>query len=131
MEKFPWDSDPDIRPIDPMKAQLARELHGHLLSALNDWSDEIPDQIHHDGKYKVRINWWNSTAAFLRIASKKLVDDPELRSRIKGFNDKYTDPAFWKGLTTRTTKEDIETANRVIRTTLDYLKGHYPDISDE
>jgi len=89
--------DSDRSEPEQKKLKLAHELYGHLTSALNDWSDEIPMETLRTGNYKVRVNWFNAVTAFLRHASKTLIDDPMLKSKIREFDDKCTSRAFWGG----------------------------------
>ncbi len=94
------------------------------LKKLMSWSDEIPEEIlHGGGNYKVRINWWSgiigniySTLIF------ELISNSSLKQECEEFLDKYAGTNYWNNCTNRTTKEDIDHANRVVEMVIQDLE---------
>ncbi|MDP2642328.1 MAG: hypothetical protein Q8P62_00610 [Candidatus Peregrinibacteria bacterium] len=94
--------------------QEKRDLADKLTSYLNDHSDEIPEQIlHGGGLFKVRISWWTGIIGRLWLAL-DFIRDPLVKAECEKFLNKYAGTDYWNDCTNRTTREDIEYANRVV-----------------
>lgn len=106
--------------------ELAERVLDNLIGLFEDWSNEVPEKIlHGEGKYKVRINWWNGlTGWFNVILIKGLVKNEEgLKERIKGFLDTYSGRDYWQHGHKHTTKKDIVIANNVLKDVIGALKS--------
>jgi len=101
---------------DLEKREFAKEALGQLEKLLNDWSDEIPEEIlHGEGKYKVRVNWWNSVTGWLNVLLRKeLIADEALIERIRAFVGTYAGRDYWAKGHKNTSKEDIIIANSLL-----------------
>lgn len=114
--------------MQPPASTLREKVRNKILQRLlefNDWSDEIPEAIlHGGGKFKVRINWWSGVCGNLQNAlSFELIKDPETRKVCEEFTKKYLAPHYWgTDNDKRTTREEIEEANRVIQRVIIYLQ---------
>ena len=95
------------------------EIYRKLQDDLDDWSNEIPNEIVHMGNYKVRKNWWAGVCADLQVAL-GLGVSKDIEAEINAFITSYNNPEF----TARpTTAEDIGYANNVLRRVLVGLKS--------
>lgn len=103
---------------------LKEEMLKWLERLLNEWSDEVPEEIlHGEGKFKVRVNWWNAVTGWMNvIMGKNLIEDDELIERMKKFVKTYAGRDYWQRGHKRTTKEDIDTANHLLTDMIGYLK---------
>jgi hypothetical protein len=84
-----------------------------------NYSDEIPEKIIHgfekpeNNKYKVLRAWWTKMIPYLGLGiSENVIQDSQLREKVKTFTEKYTSEDFHKQ--PRTTKKDIQKANQLI-----------------
>lgn len=90
----------------------------HLRFLKGEFSDEIPDEVIHFNKFKVRRNWWVGLLGALQNGlADGVFSDPRARLEIENFTNFYLDSAnfFDKPLTTQ---EDISRANRIINIAL-------------
>ena len=99
------------------------ELTAKLNSFLNDWSNEIPQEIlHSKGQFKVRINWWTMVCGNLYIAL-DFIMDPQVKIDCINFLNKYAGTDYWNNCTNRTSKEDIEVAKKGLGDVIKNLKN--------
>ena len=92
------------------------------------WSDEIPKKILHSDdamkspKYKVRKNWFQNVVFILGMfsANEYIVKNFALNKKINNYIKTITNGEFTKRLTT---KEDIETANNLLKEVLENLEN--------
>jgi hypothetical protein len=123
MEKFP--SNPEV---DPEKMEKARIAYKALDELLNNWSNTIPDEIVHEGKSKIRGNWWNPVLGFLQaVVSKGLISDPDLSHDIRNLALLHTGRQVGEKEIVRT-KADIDSADALILRTLKHLEAQFPGI---
>jgi hypothetical protein len=90
---------------------------GHLSHLRQEYSDEIPSQIIHssdkNNRFKVRKGWISNVVGDLEVAiNQGVVTDPKIIQAANEFIDWATGEEF--GKQERTTKADIEKANRMI-----------------
>lgn len=79
-------------------------------------TDEIPTEIIHGGLYKVRGNWFQGVVADLEICIRDgIIFDPLIVREVEDFMDEYVPH---HDFSQRTTAEDIQKANAVIRKVL-------------
>ena len=92
-----------------------------LQRLLTDYSDEIPEEMVLTGPYKVRGNWFSGVISYIRLILRKgYIRDESLIRDFKEFSDDFIKrkraiPDF------RTTQEDIEQANSLLRRVIGYL----------
>jgi len=115
---------PEKPQVSPEKEELAKKTLEQLESLLDDWSNEVPDEIiRGGGKYKVRVNWWNLvTGNFYILLKKDLVNDEKLIKRMKGFLSTYAGRNYWASGHKRTTREDIVIADSLLEDVIRCLK---------
>lgn len=96
-----------------------------VLSRNMQWSDEIPEQIlHGHGEYKVRINWWSIITGQIYLALIfNFINNPSVKEECKKFLGKYAGTDYWKSCTNRTTREDLDHANRVVTMVIQDLES--------
>ncbi|MCX6812089.1 MAG: hypothetical protein NTW79_00485 [Candidatus Berkelbacteria bacterium] len=85
-----------------------------LLEDEKSWSDEIPDEIIHEGEYKVRKNWWAAIQWSLASVKQQFDLSGETKDRIQSFEQKFYNVEF---ISRPTTRADTDEANEF----LDYL----------
>lgn len=84
---------------------------------MNDWSDDIPKEIVHDGQYKVRTAWFQAIVSDLDGALRNSdVDKFWNRWKAQKFIRKYTSDKF--KLRELTTAKHINDGNSVINSVL-------------
>lgn len=96
-------------------------------SLLNKNSEEIPDEMLHsfstNNDYKIRTAWFHSIAQLVDYAIKlKYIPDDFKNTIVKPFLDDYKQRREIEGEKHRTTKEDIEKGNEILRKAKEYLE---------
>lgn len=99
-------------------------------SLLNGCTEEIPDEILHsfspkskDGKdYKVRTAWFGGIVYLIDYAIALNYLPKEFKTTIKPLLDDYRQRRETEGEKHRTTKEDIEKGNEILRKVKEYLE---------
>lgn len=106
------------------ESQREEMLH-KLTGFLDDRADEIPDEIlHAKGNYKVRINWWTRVCGNLSLAlSSRLITGDHIRTEVESFLQKFAGQDYWEQGTKRTTQEEIDEANTVLRNVIENLQN--------
>lgn len=114
--------------------ELNREIYQGILKRerevlrklLEDHSDEIPEQMLHGenesgGAYKVRTNWFHGVIIELGdCLAEKIITDQNLFNEIFQYCEKTGDQSNPKGKR-RTTREEIDEANNLLRKTIIHL----------
>lgn len=121
----------DYREIDlgrDFEIKEAKRVMRKFTEWWRDWSDEIPAEIIHTGKYKVRIGWWSGIFGELGLAlDNNLIKDSGVKSRCEQFLGKYCGTDYWNFNTARTKKEDIDEANSILQLVINTLSRSYPE----
>lgn len=116
------------------KTEKIREQIRHLTALLEDHSDEIPERmISGSGNYKVRGNWWQSffdsmDYAILECGASDLTiktDTDAFYERFKKRRQGWLDAVSAgtaQGDFLKTTKEEIDTANNLLRRMIENLQ---------
>ena len=89
----------------------------HLRQLRDDYSDEIPEEIIHEGKFKVRGRWFASIIADLEIGLREGVIGAQHVGVIQSFFDKYlveTHDSQNTFGTERITRDQIEEGNHLL-----------------
>jgi len=117
------------------KTEKIREQIRHLTALLEDHSDEIPERrISGSGNYKVRGNWWQSFFDSMDYAIMEcLVSDPTIKAETNSFYERFSKRRQdWRDAASagtaqddflRTTKEEIDTANNLLRRLIENLQN--------
>lgn len=102
-----------------------KELCRHLLE---DWSNEIPEQLIHGerefgGEFKVRGNWFHAVVLTVdECLAEKIINDEKLKEDIGGYILKRKTENKGKfGRNERTTKEEIDEADSLLRRIIEHL----------
>jgi len=78
----------------------------------DEFSDEIPDKVLHDGDFKVRRIWWQGLVSNLERGLDNGVVPEEFRPEVKRFVEHYTSKEFHNQ--PLTTEADIKRANGLL-----------------
>ncbi len=112
-----------------------REQIRHLTALLEDYSDEIPEQmISGSGNYKVRGNWWQGFFDSMDYAIQECgATDTSIKTETDAFYEKFRQRRQeWRdaisagtaqGDFLRTTKEEIDTANQLLKRLIENLQN--------
>lgn len=103
-----------------------RQEHiAHLRKCLDEWSDEIPEQIvHNEGNYKVRAAWFSIVTGRVEFALEFLQDDAfadEINAQLDpviALARHHTESPEGQN---RNTKEQVDTCNEILRKVIDRL----------
>lgn len=89
-----------------------------LRSARDEWSDEIPEEIIHSGKYKCRVNWFVIVKLCLEMGLEDgMISDPEIQQLAGRFIEEiYSEREIRRKR--RTTIQEIQRVNSLINLVL-------------